>query len=190
MLARDKQKQEYQLIDESDETWVVSPVEQRLLQQDHPGRSIEVVSNIVDTHGSTTRFDLRRDFLFIGSFEHTPNIDAVRFFTNEIYPLLIKKLPGVKFYVIGDKAPPEILGLATDNIIVTGFQSEVRSYFEKVRLSIAPLRFGAGVKGKINQSMGFGVPVIATSIAVEGMCLNDREYVFSLQTNRMSLRRR
>jgi len=86
-----------------------------------------------------------------------------------------ERLRDAKFYIIGDKAPPEIVALATDRIVVAGLQRDVRPFFDTVRLSIAPLRFGAGVKGKINQSMAFGVPVVATSLAVEGMDLTDRE---------------
>jgi glycosyltransferase involved in cell wall biosynthesis len=88
-----------------------------------------------------------------------------------------ERLPGAKFYVIGDKAPPEVVALATENVIFTGLQPDVRPFFESVKLSVAPLRYGAGIKGKINQSMGFGVPVVATSLAVEAMGLIDREDV-------------
>ena len=98
-------------------------------------------------------------------------------FCEEIYPLVRDRLPDTKFYIIGDKAPPEIVALANDRIIVAGLQRNVRSFFDSVRLSVAPLRFGAGIKGKINQSMAFGVPVVATSIAVEGMNLADHEHV-------------
>jgi len=84
-----------------------------------------------------------------------------------------ERLRDAKFYIIGDKAPPEIVALATDRIVVAGLQRDVRPFFDTVRLSIAPLRFGAGVKGKINQSMAFGVPVVATSLAVEGMELTN-----------------
>jgi glycosyltransferase involved in cell wall biosynthesis len=65
--------------------------------------------------------------------------------------------------------------LATERIVVAGLQRDVRPFFDSVKLSVAPLRFGAGVKGKINQSMAFGVPVVATSMAIEGMELKDRE---------------
>src|SRR5439155_27164276 len=78
--AQEKQQLEYQLIDQADETWVVSQAEQQLLQQERPDKSIQVVSNIVDIPGSSTTFALRRDWLFIGSFQHTPKIDAVLFF--------------------------------------------------------------------------------------------------------------
>ena len=173
--AQEKAELEHELIGQADETWVVSPVEQRLLQEKWPGKSIQLVSNVVHIRGSKTPFALRADFLFIGGFQHRPNTDAVVFFVQEIYPLISKRLPEAKFYIIGDKPPPEITGLSTERIIVSGLQRDVAPFFDKVKLSVAPLRFGAGVKGKINQSMAFGVPVVATSLAVEGMELRDRE---------------
>jgi GT2 family glycosyltransferase/glycosyltransferase involved in cell wall biosynthesis len=173
--AQQKQRLEHELIEQADETWVVSPIEQQLLQQTWPAKSIHLVSNIVDIPGSKRPFANRRDFLFIGGFQHRPNIDAVLFFVQKIYPLVSEHLHQAKFYVIGDKAPPEIVALATERIVVAGLQTDVGPFFDNVKLSVAPLRFGAGVKGKINQSMAFGVPVVATSLAVEGMGLTDRE---------------
>ena len=175
--AQKTQQLEYELIDQSDETWTVSSVEQQLLQEKWPDKSIQLVSNIVDVPGSKTPFALRRDWLFIGGFQHRPNIDAVLFFVQRIYPLVSEHLRDAKFYIIGEKAPPEIVALATDRINVTGLQTDVRQFFDSVKLSVAPLRFGAGVKGKINQSMAFGVPVVATSLAVEGTALNNREEI-------------
>jgi GT2 family glycosyltransferase/glycosyltransferase involved in cell wall biosynthesis len=173
--AQETKQQEYELIEQSDETWVVSSTEQRLLRKEWPDKSIQLVSNIVNVFGSKTPFALRRDWLFIGGFQHPPNIDAVLFFLGEIYPLVSERLGDAKFYIIGDNAPPEIVALATEKIIVAGLQRDVRPFFDSVRLSVAPLRFGAGVKGKINQSMAFGVPVVATSLGVEGTDLRDRE---------------
>ncbi|MEO8439048.1 MAG: glycosyltransferase [Spartobacteria bacterium] len=173
--AEEKQREEYSLIDEADETWVVSDFERQLLHRDHANKSIEVVPTIVETPGSATPFSLRHGFLFIGSFQHAPNVDAVLYFVNAIYPLISPRLPQAKFYIIGDKAPPDVIALASERIIVTGLVPEVEPLFESVKLSVAPLRFGAGVKGKINQSMGLGVPVVATSLATEGMTMTNRE---------------
>jgi GT2 family glycosyltransferase/glycosyltransferase involved in cell wall biosynthesis len=173
--AAAKRKLEYFLIDQADETWVVSPAERDLLQRDRPDKSIEVVSNIVEVPGSATPFSLRRDILFIGSFQHPPNTDAILFFARDIFPQIQQELPEITFYIIGDKAPQEIIALADERIVVTGYQPDVGCYFDRIKLSVAPLRFGAGVKGKINQSMGYGVPVVATSVAIEGMDLKDRE---------------
>ena len=154
---------------------MVSSVEQKLLREARPDKSIQIVSTITEVPGSKTPFALRRDWLFIGGFQHTPNIDAVLFFAKDIYPLVSEHLHDAKFYIIGDKAPPEVAALATERIVVAGLQRDIRPFFDSVKLSIAPLRFGAGVKGKINQSMAFGVPVVATSLAIEGMELQDRE---------------
>jgi glycosyltransferase involved in cell wall biosynthesis len=175
--AEEKQLEEYRVIEQADETWVVSDFELGLLRSELPGSSIELMSMIVDVPGSATPFSLRHDFLFIGSFQHTPNIDAMLFFVNEVYPLVRQSLPEAKFYVIGDKAPPSVVALANENIIVTGPLPDVKPYFDSVKLSIAPLRYGAGVKGKINQSMGLGVPVVATSLAAEGMSLTHRQEI-------------
>ncbi len=173
--AREKEQLEDELIEQADETWVVSPAEQQLLRENWPGKSIQLVSNIVDIPGSKTPFALRRDWLFIGGFQHRPNTDAVLFFVKKIYPLVSEQLRDAKFYIIGDKVPPEIAALASEKIVVAGLQKDVRPFFDTVKLSVAPLRFGAGVKGKINQSMAFGVPVVATSLAIEGMELADHE---------------
>jgi GT2 family glycosyltransferase/glycosyltransferase involved in cell wall biosynthesis len=173
--ARQHEELEYHLIDQADETWVVSSVEQKLLREARSDKSIEIVPTIVEVPGSKTPFTLRRDLLFIGGFQHKPNIDAVLFFVNDIYPLISNQLRDAKFYIIGDKPPPEVVALATERIVVAGLQRDIRPFFDTIKLSVAPLRFGAGVKGKINQSMAFGVPVVATSLAVEGMELKDGE---------------
>ncbi len=173
--AQEKREIEFDLIERADQTWVVSPTERNLILSSRPQSSVEIVSNIVDVPGSTTPFKERRDILFIGSFQHPPNTDAVLFFTRDIFPLIQERLPDLRFYIIGDKPPSPIVALSTERVIVTGYQPDVSVYFNTIKLSIAPLRYGAGVKGKINQSMGFGVPVVATNIAVEGMELNDRE---------------
>ncbi|MGB8341496.1 MAG: glycosyltransferase [Chthoniobacterales bacterium] len=175
--AEEKQLEEYRVIEQADETWVVSDFELELLRSELPDSSIELMSMIVDVPGSATPFSLRHDYLFIGSFQHTPNIDAVLFFVNEVYPLVRQSLPEANFYVIGDKAPPSVIALASEKVIVTGPLPDVKPYFDTVKLSIAPLRYGAGVKGKINQSMGLGVPVVATSLAAEGMSLTHRHEI-------------
>jgi len=173
--AQQTQQMEHELIEQSDETWIVSSSELRLLRAKWPHKSIQLVSNIVDVPGSKAPFALRRDWLFIGGFQHTPNVDAILFFMEKIYPLVSERLGEAKFYIIGDKPPPEIVAFANEKIVVAGLQRDARPFFDSIKLSVAPLRFGAGVKGKINQSMAFGVPVVATSVAVEGTELRARE---------------
>ena len=177
LKAREKQRIEFELIEQADQTWVVSPAERDLILATHPESSVEVISNIVEVPGSHTPFEARRDILFIGSFQHPPNADAVLFFCQEILPLVREQLTELRFYIIGDQVPPEIIALANEQVIVTGYQPDVAIFFNTIKLSVAPLRYGAGVKGKINQSMGFGVPVIATPVATEGMSLVNGEEI-------------
>ena len=92
-------------------------------------------------------------------------------FVQDILPRVRAAIPGLKFYVIGSRPPASVISLASDDVIVLGHVPDVRPYFEACRLSVAPLRYGAGVKGKVNQSLSFGVPVVATPVAVEAMYL-------------------
>jgi glycosyltransferase involved in cell wall biosynthesis len=83
----------------------------------------------------------------------------------------------VKFFIVGSHTPPSIQRLAGDDVIVTGFVRDVQPLFDACRLSVAPLRYGAGVKGKITHSMAWGLPVVATPVAAEGLRLVDRDQI-------------
>jgi GT2 family glycosyltransferase/glycosyltransferase involved in cell wall biosynthesis len=161
--------QELKLIRESDVTLVVSPVEQELLARDAPGARVEVVSNVHDVYGCRRPFAARRDLVFVGGFQHPPNTDAVSWFVAEVLPLALKELPDLRFHVIGSKVPDAIRALAGEHVLVHGFVEDIAPYMDDCRISVAPLRYGAGVKGKVNMAMSYGLPVVATPIAVEGM---------------------
>jgi O-antigen biosynthesis protein len=163
---------EISVTNSADETWVVSPAESGILRNNGCIAPVKVISNIVDICPPQRGFDERSGFLFIGSFRHRPNVDAVEYFMTEIYPLLPADLHRVPFYIIGENPPESIARFASEQVMVTGHLPSVEESFEQARLSVAPLRFGAGVKGKINQSMAHGVPVIASPIAAEGMDLD------------------
>jgi glycosyltransferase involved in cell wall biosynthesis len=86
-------------------------------------------------------------------------------------------LPGVKTFIVGNDVPAHINALAAEDFVVTGYVPDVSPYFSGCRVSIAPLRYGAGVKGKINLAMSYGLPVVATTLAIEGMHLTAGEDV-------------
>jgi GT2 family glycosyltransferase/glycosyltransferase involved in cell wall biosynthesis len=161
--------QELRLMRETDITVVVSAAEKRLLEAELPNARIEVLSNVHAIHGSRRPFAERRDLVFVGGFQHPPNIDAVCWFVGQVMPLLREKGPAPLLHVIGSKVPSEVLDLTADDVIVHGFVADIAPHMNDCRLSIAPLRYGAGVKGKVNMAMSYGLPVVATSIAVEGM---------------------
>jgi GT2 family glycosyltransferase len=161
--------QEFKLMRECDVSLVVSSVEKELLARDLPQARIEVLSNVHEVYGRRSEFGARRDLVFVGGFQHPPNTDAVLWFVREVFPLVRAALPHVVFHVIGSKAPPQILELAHDGVVVHGFVADIAPYMDGCRLSVAPLRYGAGVKGKVNMAMSYGLPVVATPAAVEGM---------------------
>lgn len=172
-LAEKRKKQELKIASKADVTVVVSPVEKNNIQEFSPELHIEIVSNIHEVHGSVTSFHRRHGILFVGGFEHPPNTDAVIYYVQEIVPLIRQRLGGINTYIVGSNTPPTIASLSSHDIIVTGYVKDVSSYFNKCRVSIAPLRYGSGVKGKVNMSMSYGLPAVVSSIAAEGMFLRD-----------------
>jgi glycosyltransferase involved in cell wall biosynthesis len=166
---------EFRLARMSDITFVVSPVEKEIMLTEDPSLRIEVVSTIHQITQPQRSFSERRDIMFVGGFAHQPNIDAVEWFVREIFPLIKEKIPAIKFYVVGSEPPREITRLNSNDIIITGYVKDLAPYFENCKLSVSPLRYGAGVKGKINHSMSYGLPVVTTSIGAEGIELIDGE---------------
>lgn len=161
--------QELKLIRECDVTLVVSPAEQQLLARDAPGARVDVLSNVHEVYGCRVPFADRRDLVFVGGFQHPPNADAVTWFVREVFPRVRAELEGICFHVIGSKVPETIRALADEQVIVHGYVEDIAPYMDACRISVAPLRYGAGVKGKVNMAMSYGLPVVATPIAVEGM---------------------
>lgn len=113
--------------------------------------------------------------LFIGAFAHAPNTDAIRWFAEEILPLVRAEVD-TRLTVIGPDPPPEIRALASDVVEVTGYVPDVAPHFRSARVFVSPLRYGAGMKGKNGQAMAFGLPMVTTTIGAEGMGLLDGEH--------------
>ncbi len=170
--AAHTRNQELKLIRECDVTLVVSDIERELLEREVPCARIEILSNVHEIHGCRRDFEQRRDLVFVGGFQHPPNADAVLWFVKEVFPLLRRKLPELNFHVIGSRAPAQILELAHDGVIVHGYVENIEPFMDGSRVCVAPLRYGAGIKGKVNMAMSYGLPVVATRCAVEGMHVN------------------
>jgi glycosyltransferase involved in cell wall biosynthesis len=165
--TRDK---ELDLIRRSDITLVVSPVEQALLASEAPQARVDILSNVHEVHGCRRSYRERNDLVFMGGYQHTPNVDAVLWFADEILPLIRAEAPEITFHVVGSKAPDSVRALGErPGISFHGFVPDIAPFMDNCRLAVAPLRFGAGVKGKVNMSMSYGQPVVATPIAIEGM---------------------
>ena len=170
--ARATRDVELDLIRRADLTYVVSPVEKALLEGLLPDARVRVLSNIHELLPGGKPWAEREGLVFIGGFRHPPNTDAVLWYASEILPLVRRLLPGVTTTIVGADPPSTIRALAAADLVVTGYVPDVTPWFTGCRVSIAPLRYGAGVKGKVNLAMSYGLPVVATTASVEGMSLS------------------
>jgi glycosyltransferase involved in cell wall biosynthesis len=179
--AQDMRTLELDLIARADATIVVSEYEIGLLQQLLPEAVVYQIPILREAPARPQPFDRgpnfesRRDFLFIGCYLHAPNGDAVQWFVQDIWPKLQRKDFPDRFVVAGSGITEQIAALASEKIVVRGYVEDLAPLFAACRMSVAPIRYGGGIKGKIVSSLSYGVPVVATSIAAEGMGLRPDE---------------
>lgn len=175
--ARDWQKLEYYLMDQADLTLVVSYEEKSLLKKEKPKTKVQILSNINSQTitGHPASFSQRSGLLFIGSYNHTPNRDAVNWFIKEVYPKVKKAIPNLHVSLLGSSPTKAVKSLGNSRVTVPGFIDNIDGYFNQARVFISPLRYGAGVKGKLSQALAFGLPIVSTSVGAEGMHLKDNE---------------
>jgi hypothetical protein len=118
-------------------------------------------------NGATPRD--RDHLLFVGGFKHPPNADAAVYFVREILPLIRKQVPGVRVSVVGEDPPAQVLALRGGGVDILGYVPDLEPLLRSATVSIAPLRFGGGLKGKVGEAMSYGLPVVTTPVGVQGM---------------------
>ncbi len=150
-----------------------SPPETGSLQKALPTAKVVTIPWALKVAATRYTPDTRSNIVFLGHFGHAPNIDAVRWLADAIVPVLQKLDPGLTITVRGSAITGEVLSFARPGLVIGGYEPDIRHIFADARLTIAPLRFGAGIKGKILESWARGVPVIMTPVAAEGLPLHD-----------------
>ncbi len=165
------------LVRATDLTLVVSEYEQHLLRSLVPEADVRVLSNVHHPAGAVPGPHGRTGLLFVGSFDHLPNRDAVAWMAREVLPLVHRQHPGTVLHVVGSNPTADVLELANETVEVHGWVADLMPWHRRCRLSVAPLRFGAGVKGKVGESMAAGLPTVCTPVAAEGMGLVDGQHV-------------
>ncbi|GLZ41276.1 glycosyltransferase [Actinokineospora sp. NBRC 105648] len=154
---------------------VVSPVELELLAKLVPEADVRILSLVQDVDWAPSSPDGRAGVLFVGGYDHLPNRDAAAWLAEEIMPLVRRERPGTVLHLVGSRPTREVLDLASEHVEVHGFVHDLTSLYARARVVAAPLRFGAGVKGKIAESAALGVPTVATTIGAEGMNLTPEQ---------------
>jgi glycosyltransferase involved in cell wall biosynthesis len=174
ILAHTTRKREEQLARETDATIVVSATERTLLTQSVPEAYVVQLPLAREIRPPKTPFEARSGIGFIAGFSHLPNVDALQYFLAEIWPLVIGNLPDCEFTIVGPDLPAGTLQNVSGTVRYLGHLPEIWNWLESLRLTVAPLRYGAGAKGKVASSLAAGVPCVTTSIGAEGMELQHR----------------
>lgn len=195
VMANETKRRELELIQRVDHTVLLSRAEHEILSHELPNTTFSVFHGLYATALSEVpHFGSRRDIFFLGGFSHAPNVDAVCWFTTAIWPLIRESLPDVTFHIVGSEAPPVVCDLARHRgVNVVGFVADLTTLLATMRLGVAPLRYGAGIKGKVATTMGAGIPCVCTTIAAEGMyfegelraCIGDDPVEFSRHVVRL-----
>lgn len=178
--AEEIRRQEVAAIRDADSVWVVTLTEQEILQREVAGTRVpmHVVPTIHRLADQVPPYSSRQGIVFLGGYRHSPNVDAVNFFMHDVYPRLRRLTPDVPITIAGSHAPDEFRKYAEEgHVQVTGFVEDHRALLCRHRVGIAPLRFGAGMKGKIGEYFACGLPTVTTAIGAEGMGLRDGEQV-------------
>jgi len=154
----------------------ISDIEKEIMTQFFNADKLITISNIhypKIKKEATLPFENRKDLLFVGSI-HAPNIDAINYLYNEIMPIVWEKLPHVKVNIIGN-VNSKIVDFENPNFIYHGYVPDIEPFFITNKIMVAPLRYGAGVKGKIGQAFEYYLPVVTSSIGAEGMKLINKK---------------
>ena len=188
--SEDWKKKELQLMRKADLSYYPSEVEVTEIYKIDKEIKVRAIPAYIYEKVETWNYTAvqRQDLMFIGGFGHRPNIDAVLWLYQEIWPLVKKQNEQIRIYILGSNPPEEVKQLNQEDFVIKGFVSdeELLDFYAKCRISIVPLRYGAGIKGKVVEAMHYQLPVITTSIGAEGLdetgktlCIADEAETFA-----------
>lgn len=170
-----KEAEKYKLIEvenckKADKVITISDEDKEALKKFYPQEDKMItISNVHHYKDIEQKYlEKRSGLFFVGGFSHKPNEDAVKYLYHDIMPLVWKKNEDIHVTIVGSYPTKEMLALNSDRFSVLGYVEDISVYFNTSRVFIAPLRYGAGVKGKVGQSLEFGLPVITTEVGAEG----------------------
>jgi GT2 family glycosyltransferase/glycosyltransferase involved in cell wall biosynthesis len=176
-------REEMIVIKHSDVTLVVSDAEVAEIAREEPNARVEVLSNVHEPQLQVPPRKGRVGVMFVGGFQHPPNVDAVEFFALQIWPIYRAAVPDAEAFIIGSKMPDSLRRLGEKHgLTMLGFVPDLEFYYRQCVMAIAPLRYGAGVKGKVNQALSYGIPMVGTNVSVEGMNVQAGEHILIADT--------
>lgn len=177
LLAKEEadhyEKKEGFIFSNSDVLLTFSEVEEKIIKEKYPQTPVFTVPLFFYQQAASAveNFENRQGLIFVGACAHTPNHDAVAWFCSEVFPLIQKQIPDVVVSVVGAEPPDDIAALQSEHIRILGRLSDeqLEDLYASARMMVVPLRFGAGVKGKVIETMHNGLPFVSTSTGIEGI---------------------
>ena len=177
-LFNDTAKREIASIHRCDLTLIISEAEMDILKNDFKVDQalllylpfmLEPISE--DAITKLPKFETRQHFITIGNFLHEPNYNAVLYLKDTIWPLIRKQLPQAELHIYGAYASQKVTQLNNEKqgFIIKGFAEDVHTVMQEAKVCLAPIRFGAGLKGKLIDAMQNGTPMVTSSVGAEGM---------------------
>lgn len=164
---------EFSLFEKVDLVYYPSIVEINKIKEELPKLNARVLQPYLyeNLNYSSYESKKRKNLLFVGGFRHGPNFDGIMWFIKEIYPNIVSKIPDIKLIIAGSYPPQELFDSANKNIVIKGFVSdeELNKLYQQVKMVVIPIRYGAGIKGKVIEAMANNVPVMTTSCGAEGI---------------------
>jgi len=181
--ARQWKARELAVFDVVDQVYYASQVEIDVIRDQAPQVKATAIPLYVLDAQQQADYDWqqRQDILFVAGFNHPPNVDGLIWFVDEVMPLVWQDCPELKLHVVGSYAPAAVTALANERVLIHGYLSDddLALQYAKARMVAVPLRFGAGVKGKVLEAVQYGLPLVTTPVGAEG--LPEADSVFNVE---------
>ncbi len=161
-----QRREELAVMEHVDSVIVYSSAEAALLLETGPDLNVHVVPWTVQPRPTVLPFSERSGTAFVGGFGHPPNADAVRYLMADILPLVRTEF---RTYLVGSNMPASLLNLQVPGVLALGFVPVLADILHRLRCTVVPLRYGAGIKGKVLESLAHGLPCVMSEVAAEGL---------------------